>query len=175
MSILIYFLFGIIAVLVVMLVGSFMPKKVTVEEKIIIQATPETIFVQVSDFRNFVKWSPWSEKDLEMKHFFSGEKQTIGSRYSWEGNRKVGKGYMEITALTPNKKVEMDLNFGPQGVAKCGFIIEPHSDSTELTWYFNSDMGKNPFFRLMAKMMDKFIRTDFRKGLINIATQYTQA
>jgi len=104
--------------------------------------------------------------------FFSGEKQTIGSRYSWEGNRKVGKGYMEITALTPNKKVEMDLNFGPQGVAKCGFIVEPNGDSTTLTWYFNSDMGKNPFFRLMAKMMDKFIRTDFRKGFTNIAAQY---
>jgi hypothetical protein len=173
MSVLVYFLFGIITILVVMLIyGSFMPKQVSVEEKIIIHASVETIFNQVSDFENFVTWSPWSEKDPAMKHFFSGEKQTIGSRYSWEGNRKVGKGYMEITALIPNKKVEMDLNFGPQGVAKCGFIVEPNGDSTALTWYFNSDMGKNPLFRLMAKMMDKFIRTDFRKGLTNIAAQY---
>lgn len=163
------------ALIVLLIYGSFMPKQISVEERITIQTSPETIFNHVSDFEKFIKWSPWSEKDPTMKHFFTGEKQTVGSRYSWEGNRKVGKGYMEITALTPYKKVEMDLNFGPQGIAKCSFIIESNGDNTQLTWSFKSDLGSNPILRVMAKMMDKFIRNDFRKGLANIAAQYTLA
>ncbi len=172
MTVLAIILLSIAALLLLLLlIGFMMPKIVRVEEQISIQLPPEKVFEYVSVFEHFVKWSPWSEKDPGMKHFFTGEKQSVGSRYSWEGNSKVGKGYMEITQIIPNERVEMDLNFGPQGLAKCGFLLTPTANEIQLIWYFSSDLGKKPLFRIMAKMMDKFVRKDFRKGLTNLASQ----
>lgn len=173
MSILLYILLGILTFLAILLIiGLFLPKNVHVERSIFIGGSPEEIYPYVSDFEKFVEWNPWSAKDLNIQQTFEGEKNTVGSKYSWVGNKKVGKGYMQITQVETNKRVEMDLNFGPNGFAKCGFILEPKDAGTHVTWYFDSIMGKNPLFRLMGPMMDKFIGKDYSEGLVNLAKKF---
>lgn len=170
MSVLVYILLGIVTVVILLaIIGLFLPQSVHVERAIVINKEPDIVFAEVADFENFVTWNPWSAKDSSIKQWFEGESISVGSKYLWEGNKKVGKGYMEITHIEANRRVEMDLNFGPNGLAKCGFILDPTDHSTKITWYFDSDMGKNPFSRLIGPMMDKFIGKDYSEGLANLA------
>lgn len=170
MSILIYFVLGILTfLLILIIIGLLLPKTVHVERTIFVAASPEEVFTHVADFENFVKWNPWSAKDPDIKQTFEGNKVTVGSKYSWKGNKKVGKGFMQITHIEVNKLVEMDLNFGSRGLAKCGFVIEPKDNGTQVTWFFDSEMGKNPLSRLVGPMMDKFIGKDYQEGLTNLA------
>ena len=107
MSVLVYFLFGIITILVVMLIyGSFMPKQVSVEEKIIIHASVETIFNQVSDFENFVTWSPWSEKDPAMKHFFPVKNRLLVHVIHGKEIEKSEKDTWKLQLLFQTKKLK---------------------------------------------------------------------
>lgn len=170
MSIFLYILLGIITVIILLfLVGMLLPRLVHLEKSVLIPKEPDVVFAEVADFENFVTWNPWSAKDPTIKQWFEGDKISVGSKYLWEGNSKVGKGSMEITHIEANRRVEMDLNFGPQGNAKCGFILEPTDHSTKVTWYFDSDMGKNPLARLMGLFMEKFIGKDYSEGLTNLA------
>jgi hypothetical protein len=175
MSILIYFLLGAFTFFTILLViGMFMPQQVHLEKTITIQREPDAVFAEVADFENFVQWSPWSAKDPNMTSKFEGEKISVGSKYSWQGNKNVGTGSMEITHIEANERVEMDLNFGPRGNAKCGFILVPVDHSTKVTWYFDSDMGRNPLARLMGLFMEKFIGNDYTEGLNNLAKKLEQ-
>lgn len=173
MTVLLYILLGLFTlILLLALIGFFLPSKIHLERSAVINSEPDAVFLEIADFENFVTWNPWSAKDPGIKQNFEGGKICVGSKYSWEGNKKVGKGYMEITHLEVNRKVDLDLNFGPQGLAKCGFILEPIADKTKVIWYFDSDMGKNPFFRLMGPLMDKFVGKDYSEGLSNLAKKF---
>ena len=174
MSILLYILLGALTFIsLIALIGLFLPQQVKVERSIIIEAEPAIIFDEIADFENFVTWNTWTKKDPAIKQWFEGEKFSVGSKYSWEGNKKVGKGSMEITHIEANRRVNLDMNFGPSGVANCGFILEPIDEKTKVTWYFNSDMGRNPLTKLIGPMMDKFIGKDYSEGLKNLAEKIT--
>lgn len=152
-----------------MIVGLFLPKNTHVERTIFLNVEPAVVFDEVVDFENFVTWNPWSMKDPTIKQWFEGEKISVGSKYLWHGNKQVGKGYMEITHIEANESVDMDLNFGPSGSAKCGFILVPKDGGTQLTWYFDSAMGNFPLKRIIGVLMDKFIGKDYSQGLENLA------
>ncbi len=172
MSILIYFLLGALTFFIfLMIFGLFLPKVAHVERSIIINAAPSDVFAEVVNYEKFVTWNPWSEKDPNIQHEFEGVIGTIGSKYSWKGNKKVGSGYMQITDIVVNEHVEMNLNFGPRGNAKCGFVILPQEVDTRVIWYFDSPMGNFPLKRIIGAMMDKFIGTDYSKGLSNLQTK----
>ena len=158
-------------VIIITVIGMSLPAKIELEEKILIDEDPATIFPHLADFERFVKWSPWTGKDPAMKMTFSGEPISVGSIYKWKGNRKVGQGSMEITHIEANERIDIDLNFGRGGISKTGFILEIAPSGTVVTWFLATDMGVNPIGRIMGPAMKKFIRKDFSEGLTKLKTQ----
>ena len=75
-----------------------------------IAAPPERLHGLIDDFHRWREWSPWEELDPNMKRDYSGAESGVGARYAWEGNRKAGKGNMEITDVQP-QRVEVRLTF----------------------------------------------------------------
>src|SRR5690348_2724442 len=65
-----------------------------------IAAPPERILALVGDFRNWKQWSPWENLDPALRRSFGGSESGQGAVYAWEGNRKVGAGRMEVTAIS---------------------------------------------------------------------------
>ena len=165
-------IFIVLTAIVVLLtiLGLRMSKIVKVEESILLNSDAAEVFKQVCDLENFVKWSPWTDKDPDMKMTFEGERMTPGSSYKWEGNRKVGTGKMEIIHIEVNRKVDFNLTFGNRPVSETGFMLEPNNGQTKLTWYLETDLGPNPISRIMGPMMKQFIGNDFRTGLNNLKT-----
>ena len=88
MSILLAVLFGILTIfLVVLVIGYSSSKFVVVDVTRKINKPADLVFQACGDFNEFVKWSPWSEKDPTMQQTITGEAFTVGTRYEWKGNR----------------------------------------------------------------------------------------
>ncbi|MFN5911142.1 MAG: SRPBCC family protein [Bacteroidota bacterium] len=149
-------------------VGYAMSPKINFSESIVIHKSADEIYKYIADFEEFVKWSPWSEKDPEMVQNFEGECMSFGHKYIWKGNSKVGTGSMEITHLEVNRKVDILLNFGNRGNSQTSFILHPDNGTTRVEWVFDTDLGKSPASRLFGPLMRKFIRKDFQHGLQNL-------
>jgi hypothetical protein len=155
---------GILAI-----IGLFSPKQIHLAVEREISADADEIFVQIADFENFVTWNPWSLKDPNMRNEFEGEKMSYGAIYRWKGNRQVGNGSMEITHLEANERVEMELRFGPGRPAKATFQLNKKENATQVIWSLDSNLGSNPFTRVVGRMMEKVIRKDYTLGLERLA------
>jgi hypothetical protein len=86
---------------------------------------------------------------------------------AWEGNRKAGKGAMEIVSSTP-EQVEVRLRFEQPWKAtnQVSFELAPSGDeATGVTWRMRGTT--KGFAALFSKVvsMDRMVGKDFEKGL----------
>lgn len=155
------------------LIGLFSPKQIHLEVEKEIAADADELFIQIADFENFVTWNPWSLKDPNIRNEFEGEKMSYGTIYRWKGNRQVGNGSMEIIHIEANERVEMELRFGPGRPAKATFQLNKKENGTQVIWSLDSNLGSNPFTRVVGRMMEKIIRKDFTLGLERLSDKLT--
>lgn len=162
----------IIAVLVavVLLIAAAKPDEFRVERSATINAPAEKIFPLIADFKNWVSWSPYEKLDANMKKTISGAPSGKGAVYEWEGNRKAGKGRMEITEVVPPSKILVQLAFDKPMKASyvADFSLQPSGGATTVAWLM---YAPNPFIgKVMGVFvnMDKMIGRDFEVGLANI-------
>lgn len=160
-------LYVILALVCVYLVLCLMgPSETRVERKGTINASAANVQAILGDFNTFVKWSPWREKDTAMKITVEGEAGKAGHKYTWEGNKEVGKGTMVIDAINGDSVLQtLDMGYGP---AKVYMVTKEENGVTNLTWGFYT---KNPFFTRMFGLfmdMDKMLGGDFEKGIVKL-------
>lgn len=164
-------LLGILVVLVVILgvAGMFLPRSVSVDRQVVINATADKIFPYVNSMQQTQAWSPWLGIDPNVKTTFDGPESGVGNKLTWASdNAQVGSGTQIITASQPNQRVETDLDFGDMGTAKARFELSPSGDGTQVIWGFTTDMGANPYMRYMGLMMDGWVGGDYEQGLANL-------
>ncbi|MGA9749625.1 MAG: SRPBCC family protein [Nocardioides sp.] len=147
----------------------------SVERSATIAAHPGRVFEELVDFRNWPHWSPWEDLDPDIERTYSGPPRGTGSVYEWAGNRKAGKGRMEIIDTTEPERVQVDLRFLKPFKARndCVFVLTPQGDSTHVSWSMSGD--KSIVMRVMGVFvsMDKMIGPDFEKGLARL-TAYAE-
>ncbi len=144
-----------------------MPESYVVEREQRIHASPAAVQERIVDFRRWQAWSPWEDVDPALRRSYSGAPSGVGAVYEWEGNRKAGKGRMEITSVEPDRSVAIDLQFLKPFKARnvTTFTTEQQGDDTLVRW---SMTGPRTFMtRVMGILssMDKMIGPDFEKGL----------
>ena len=138
--------------------------KINVSRSEIIQVSPEKAFNAVADFATWTTWSPWLCAEPDATVDVSDHSNSIGSTYDWDGEI-VGAGGMRHTLLTPNRRIESDLNFlRPfKSSAKVSFDFLPVSGGTQITWTMDSSL---PFFLFWMKGgMESMIGMDYERGL----------
>lgn len=121
----------------------------------------------IDDFHQWRAWSPWEELDPQLKREYSGADAGPGARYAWEGNRKAGKGDMEILDSAP-ERVSLRLTFEKPWKAtnRVDFDLEPSGDSaTVVSWRLSGE--NRGFAAVFAKVfsMDRMVGKDMEKGL----------
>jgi hypothetical protein len=125
----------------------------------------------IDDFHQWRQWSPWEDLDPDLKREYSGAESGAGSRYAWEGNRKAGKGQMEMVDSTP-ERVGVKLTFEKPFKASndVAFELAPAGDGTEVTWRMTGEHKglAGVFGRVMG--MDRLVGKDFEKGLARLKT-----
>lgn len=138
-----------------------------------VDAPPERVFAILNDFHQWPSWSPWEELDPTMKRSHSGAPSGKGAIYEWSGNKKVGRGRMEITESVPSESVGIQLDFLEPFKAHntTEFTLTPRDGGTDVNW---SMTGSNGFMMKVMGLfmnMDKMVGKDFEKGLAKLKAQ----
>ncbi len=161
---------GLVAVVVILAAASYLlPRHVTVERSVTIDAPPNEVFPEVNSLQRASEWSPWLAADPETELAYSGPEEGVGNRLEWSSeNPRVGSGSQEITASEPDERVETALDFGDMGTGRAWFDLAPQDGATEVTWGLVADMGNSPVGRYMGLMMDDWVGADYERGLQNL-------
>ena len=161
-------LLGLIVVLVLVLVAVayVLPRKITVERGVTINAPANTIFPFVNSLKENEKWSPWLDRDPDVQLTYEGPEAGVGNKLTWASDHpQVGSGSNVITASIRNERIETALDFGDMGTAVAWVTFDAQGDATLVKWGFTADMGLNPIARWMGLMMDKWVGADYENGL----------
>jgi uncharacterized protein YndB with AHSA1/START domain len=162
----------IVAVAAIVAYASTRPDSFRVQRSASIKAPPERIFALINDYRNWPQWSPYENRDPEMKRTYSGAAAGKGAKYAWEGNKNVGSGEMEIVDTAPPRKVLIKLDFmkpfEAHNVAE--FTLEPQGETTNVTWAMHGPVPMLAKVMHMVMDIDKMVGTDFAAGLANMKT-----
>ena len=139
----------------------------TVERTQHIDAPPEAVHERLVDLRRWESWSPWEDLDPDLRRTYGGAASGVGAWYEWDGNRRAGKGRMEIIGDDAST-VRIDLQFlRPfRSHSNTVFELHPDGDGTHVTW---SMVGPNTgMTRVMGLFlsMDEMIGPDIEKGLV---------
>ena len=153
-------------VLLVLIIGVFLPTATHVERTAVIKGNPETVFKLINNLKDWEKWSPWHEIDPKMAIVYSDTVEGEGASYTWKSDHdNVGNGKMTITESSAFSMVKTDMNFMDNGIANGGFYLKPLPEGTEVKWTMDSDAGWNIIARYFGLMTDKFVGPDFERGL----------
>ena len=165
----------VIAIVIFIITGLFLPQTVHVERTIEIDRPASTVFTLLNSFSSFSAWSPWSERDPGIVYQFSGPASGVGAQMNWSGDPRLsGRGWQEIVESKPPSLVRMQLDFEQQGQAISYFQIDPTSGGGMVTWGFDTNLveGQGFFGSLMARyfglFFDRWIGSDYERGLIRL-------
>ena len=159
-----------VLIVVVLTYAATKPDTFRVARSVVVNAPPEAIFPLINDYRRWPAWSPYENKDPQMKRSYGSTTSGKGAIYAWEGDSNVGAGNMAIADSVPSSRVHIKLNMlNPfEAHNDVTFTLEPSGDATKVTW----DMqGPVPY---LAKVMhvifnvDKMVGGDFEAGLANL-------
>lgn len=113
MKILKILLFTLIAILGLWLIAAaFVSGDVQYEKSISINDSPDKVWSHTNSVRGLDEWSPWNDKDPNLKKQWSGKTGQVGETMSWEGNADVGKGSQTLTKIdVAAKRIDTEMKF----------------------------------------------------------------
>lgn len=164
-----YILLGIVLLLIILYLLA--PARYDVSRSIEVSRPAPEVFEYLKYLKNADDWSPWARKDPNMKKGFTGTDGTVGATSSWEGNKEVGSGEQEITAIVDGKRIESELRFlKPWKSTSDAYLeVEPSGDSgSRVRWGFKGTNGFPMRLMMLFMNMDKMVGKDFEEGLASL-------
>lgn len=161
----------LLLVAVVLVIGFFSPRNVTLERSITINASASSVYEEINGLTNFNKWSPWAKIDPENTDYtYEGPETGVGSKMTWSStNSDVGKGSQEIVEAVENERIKTEMFFEDYPDANyASFMIVSEGESSTVTWNFEGDMGSNPIGKLMGRFMESMLGPSYEEGLQNL-------
>lgn len=161
-----------IAAAAILIIAANKPKTLHVQRAIGIEAPAEKIFPLISDFHQWLKWSPYEQKDPAMKRTYGGANSGKGATYAWDGDKNVGSGRMEILEAAAPSRIVIKLDFFKpfEGHNTAEFTMLPQGDGTHVTWVMHGPANfMSRLFQVFLNL-DKMIGRDFEAGLARLKT-----
>lgn len=156
----------VVIIMVIIIIGLFLPSEVIVERSVTIHGQPSGIHPYVDDFRNWSGWTAWAKKDTNITNTYEGPETGAGSIYKWSGNEEVGSGMLTMTKSDSNQGVWYDMSMEDgQFLSKGSITYKPIGDSTAVTWGYQADVGGNIIFKYVMVFFKPYIEHDFDEGL----------
>ena len=164
------FVYILLALIVVLLLGALlMPKNYNVEKSVIIGKPVVAVKEYVGNLNRYSDWNPWQQMDPGAVKEITGSPLNPGHKYAWKG-KKVGMGSLTLKSVD-EKHIHFDLEFRKPWKSKAAdnWVFEPwgNGDETKVTWQ-NSGELPWPMARLMGPLISKNLNHQFEKGLANL-------
>ncbi len=166
-----------VAIVGVLVYAATKPDTFQIQRAARIAAPAEKIFPFINDFRAWPQWSPYEDRDPDMKRTYGATTAGAGATYGWEGNEDIGKGHMEILESAPPNKILIKLDFEKPFEAHnmAEFTLEPVGAETNVTWAMR---GPQPYVSKLMTLffnMDKMVGGDFETGLAKLKSVAEQS
>ncbi|NHA69503.1 SRPBCC family protein [Phycicoccus flavus] len=149
-----------------------MGKPFTVSRETIVLAPPEAVRGLLDDFHAWRAWSPWEDLDPDMERTYSGPDSGVGARYAWDGNKRAGRGTMELTGVQPHR-VDVAVAFEKPfpSRSRVEFVLTPQEGETHVEWFMRGELGLVQQAFALVKPMDELMGPDLERGLANLKAQ----
>ncbi|WP_239110405.1 SRPBCC family protein [Phycicoccus sonneratiae] len=100
---------------------------------------------------------------------YSGAERGVGARYAWDGNRKAGRGTMEVTGSAP-EEVDVALAFEKPfpSQSRVEFHLTPRDGATEVEWRMLGELTALMRLFSLVRSMDSLVGPDMEKGLVRL-------
>jgi hypothetical protein len=157
-----------VILLAALLYLAFLDGDFHVRRSLQIDASLDSTFAAIVDFKTWPQWSPWLMHEPDAQLVYSDDCRSEEGFYSWDG-KFVGAGKMTHLIIKPGRSIRQQLDF-----------IRPFKTINQVSWDFENKDGKTlvswemggsmPFlFRFMAKRMEPMIGRDYELGLALLA------
>jgi hypothetical protein len=159
-------------VLIVIIASFIVTTDFKYEKKVTINAPIETVWENTNSLADLDAWSPWVEKDPNIKKKYTGVDGTVGAVSSWESDHEeVGVGSQTITKIEAPTTFDTDLKFyTPYESEAKGYIrLAAAGNKTEVVWGFASEMPRPFNLMLLNPAMNDMMDKEFARGLENLA------
>jgi len=164
------YIFGAI-IAVIILLALIAPKHYQVQRHIVINKPLPDVFSYLKHIKNQDNWSPWKNKDPDMKQEFIGTDGQVGFVAKWDGNKEVGLGEQEITNIVENNRVEARLRFFKPWKSESDAVTSVEdlgNGQTKVTWGFSGQNKVPANIFMMLYNVDKHVGKDFEDGLASL-------
>ena len=161
-----YIIVGIIALFLI--VAAFAGTAWSYEKSVLINAPVEKVWTNLSTLRACNQWSPWMEKDPNVKLQYSGADGAPGSSFSWDSaDKNVGAGNQTITKVNPNSEVDSRIEFlRPfKGKGDAYLILTVERAITRVSWGIDSSTPWPMNILKLFGVIEKNMSRDFTHGL----------
>jgi uncharacterized membrane protein len=159
---------GLLALIgIVLILGLFAPREVTVERSLTIEAPATAIYAVVSNFETWPEWSVWFRMDSTMVVTPGETMAGEGATYTWT-SENMGAGSQTILAADPGKSMKTELDFGMMGKAYGAWQFSPAAAGTEVSWALTSRTAYPLNSLILFMDMEESIGSDFERGLANL-------
>ena len=162
----------IFAIAAIFIFAAMQPNSFRVQRSATIKASPEKVFALINDLHRWEAWSPWEKIDPAVKRKYSGAENGKGALYTWEGNKDIGQGRMEIIDSTPSSKLLLKIEFIKPFAAinTVEFNLVQNGENTTVT---QAMYGPSPFISKLIGLffsMDKMVGDKYDEGLASLKT-----
>lgn len=147
-----------------------MAAQFSVSRTIGIAAPPTAVWPHIASLREWERWSPWERLDAGVKRDYSGPEQGVGARSQWRGNRRAGRGEIEIVeAEPPHELVAVVRHRRPRRTTSTTTLTLTARDGvTEVDWAMTGEMNLATRIIGRCRPLDGRVGPDFERGLQNL-------
>lgn len=112
MKILKRILFGILALVVLVLITAlFVSKNYRIEKDVVVNKPKSDVFNYVKHSKNHDNFNKWIMQDPQIKKTYTGSDGTPGFVYAWNSDGKAGQGEQTTKAIDEGKRADFDIHF----------------------------------------------------------------
>ena len=154
-------LLGVLAfIILVTLVGFFLPNKIEIARDIRITAPIGYVFEEINELERWTDWSYWQSRDPAMQITYGNYKKGKGASMSWK--IKNDSVVLKITESLSDTSIVTETYFTEADTARSYYKLKHKGDTTLLTATQKRNNFKDPFSRWKAFL---FIRPKVKKAL----------
>ena len=154
-------------VVLIVIVGFFMPGNVETTQEMTIKAKPEVVFAHVNNLKNWDFWASWNQLDPNWNLTYGESYKGNGASYTWESeDPMVGAGTMTVTESAENQLIKTRLEFRDWDGADTEMTFRTDGENTIVSWSIITDQaGSNIFARFMNAFLKGMMDDDLAAGL----------
>lgn len=154
-----------IALLVFLILGLIMSKKITVVKSVDMDAPANYVYNIVNDLTTNEQWNAWAKEDTTTKIILGDITSGPGASYSYT-SQSTGNGELKYTEVKTGQEITGHMSFEGGDPSPFKYTFTPDGNTSEMNWEMTM---KLPYpMNVFSPFMKWMMKSSFKKSMKNI-------